>query len=1073
MSRDARLEPQTSTQSTAAQTTGQPDQATEGASRDKSAALRTLDYDSQLAALTPAENIKSERTVDHHDGQYEGRWSENKRTVETREEGHGMTREETAKRSQTVGSGGLSQSTSRSETIKSGDGSLVRSEGSSAKVGKGGLAFGESQSTTYSDGETERSMSSSSQTKVGLSGASRSHESSVTGADGVTVADSRSHGVTRGDGRLGVTRTVARTVTRPGEKKEPRPDRPFEKADGHDSEVSTSSSSSRGIIAGKDGVGAYAETERSTERTFQNGVKTGAIGGLSGNVVVDVVEVSKEPPTYQVKVSVALGASLSGSLGYGGAGAKASGSASASMVVKKTLSAEATAAYVASLRRANAGEGAQRKDELGVIATGVTQGWSAARAVYDTMGGRGDVLAEGDSIEMSGEVEGGLKGSLKGDVGGIGLGVDVGMSSTASTSTTIEKKDGKLEVAKEAGRQDKQSGGLSVGLGIVKGGMSASTTRVSKRGLRIVLNPAAPKFAEQQRELMAATSDEALESFAKKWPDLVQGSSETEGQSGQNGASLGVGPAEATLGFSHGHTETVDKDKDGNVVGRTMDGQNTGSMSIGAFGYKVEASSKERALATVDKDGKASLDVSETRTDTDPIAFLSSLPGCGDKESAEDKAKRDGETGLLGKLAGQSKDKPKTTTQNVSGVRLSSDELMMLQAAAKDPVSWMKRCPSPRLMTDWGKARLEVIAAGDDQAKVARALTTFVGKDGHGRDEVLQSAAGHLGIGARYELPPGLAHLSSAHKNLIVDDPVRALDQMVADKGIEKATTAGRAVLAQLEGFITTLHANGHKFEEAGRHAEMLSRATDRKAQVEAFVRRVSGGKEADPRVRYNDVLLACQSMKAREDELFAAIAGRLSGHASMRDLIANGEDIRGLRELHAVWGPKYEELAGLAEEHKLGAGIYFKYQPDRERFQRALTGAPGQATEHKEAPAKKAAAKKPAVTRAPSDPVGASKAAVEKKEQGQASAIQLRVPSARNKAHHLGNKLFTALGKNRVAMGIDAHNRGMAKLRSADRMFERLAAATTADWNSYGFAAMQDYEAAAACFSEGMARVA
>lgn len=1052
--------------------------AKEEAGRERAAAAKTQDYDAQVTALMPAENIKRERVVDHHDGQYEGRWSQNQRTIETTEEGHGAVRKAKEGRTQTVSGAGLSQSTSLSETFtQEGEkGELKRSESSSASVGKGGVSFGEKRSTSYSDGETERSMSESSQTKVGPSGASRSTETSVTGADGVTVADSASRGIARGDGRLGVTRTVGRTITRPGEKKEPREDRPFEKAESQDTEVSTSASSSRGIIAGKDGVGAYAEAERSTERTFGNGVKTGAVGGLSGNVVVDVVEVSKEPASYQVKVSVALGASLGGSVGYGGAGAKASGSASATMVVKKTMSAEATKAYVESLRRANAGEGPQRKDELGVIATGVTQGWSAARAVYDTLGGRGDVLADGDSIEMSGEVEGGLSGSLKGDVGGVGLGVNLGMSSTASTSTTVEKKGAELHVGKEVGRQDKRSGGLSVGLGIVKGGMSASTTRVSKRGLRIELNPADPKFAEQQRELMAATSDEALAAFAKKWPALVQGSSETEGQTAQQGASLGVGPVEGALGYSHGHTETVEKDKDGAVVGRTLDGQNTGSMSIGAFGYKVEASSKERALATVDKDGRASLDVSETRTDTDPLAFLSSLPGCGDKESAEDKAKKDAEVGFLGRLAGQGKDKPKTTVQNVSGVRLQSEELTVLQAAARDKKAWMDRCPSPRLMGDWAKARLEVIAAGDDQAKVARALTTFVGKDGHGRDEVLQSAAESAGVGSRYELPPGLAHLSGTHQNLIANDPVRPLEVLLKEKGAEKAATAGRAALTQVEGFITTVHANGDKFEHAGRHAEMMSRATDRKAQLEAFVRKVSGGSEkADPRVRYNDVLLVCQSMKAREESLFAAIAGRLAGHASMRDLIANGEDIKALRELHAAWGPKYEELAGLAEAHGLGVGIYFKYQPDKERFQGAVAGKVGQATERTEAAARaqKAAKAKPVVARAPANPLAASRAEVDQKEAGQASAVRLRVPSVRNKAHHLGNKLFSALGKNRVAMGIDAHNRGMAKLRTADRLFERLAAATTADWNSYGFAAAQDYEAAAVCFSEGLARVA
>jgi hypothetical protein len=56
--------------------------------------------------------------------------------------------------------------------------------------------------------------------------------------------------------------------------------------------------------------------------------------------------------------------------------------------------------------------------------------------------------------------------------------------------------------------------------------------------------------------------------------------------------------------------------------------------------------------------------------------------------------------------------------------------------------------------------------------------------------------------------------------------------------------------------------------------------------------------------------------------------------------------------------------------------------------------------------------------------------------------------------------------------MAIDAHNRGMEKYNSANSYFNRIPKnASVDDWNAYGYAALQDYEAAIRCFQEGLAR--
>jgi hypothetical protein len=102
---------------------------------------------------------------------------------------------------------------------------------------------------------------------------------------------------------------------------------------------------------------------------------------------------------------------------------------------------------------------------------------------------------------------------------------------------------------------------------------------------------------------------------------------------------------------------------------------------------------------------------------------------------------------------------------------------------------------------------------------------------------------------------------------------------------------------------------------------------------------------------------------------------------------------------------------------------------------------------------------------------VGESSKQLDKVMASNASSIQSRIGPAKNRAYGSGNRLFAELAKDRKPAAVDAHNRGMEKLHSADDQMAKIPKnAEDLDYVSYGELALQDYNAAMACFKEGLA---
>jgi hypothetical protein len=257
--------------------------------------------------------------------------------------------------------------------------------------------------------------------------------------------------------------------------------------------------------------------------------------------------------------------------------------------------------------------------------------------------------------------------------------------------------------------------------------------------------------------------------------------------------------------------------------------------------------------------------------------------------------------------------------------------------------------------------------------------------------------------------------------------------------------------------------------------AEMLAAINSRKDKINTKLRVLKGGKadelsKDDKLKKYNDYLDNCTRFKNTENDCFAKIEKTYKdGKPNLDEVIANAKLIKQVRDLHALWQPQYDEMAALAQENGFGKDIYWKYKPDRERFNRAAeSGNPGAATEAKpETQDKRKKAPPPVASK---DPVGDAQREMEKNREATTKGIEAQLPVAKNKAYGAGNRLFAWYQTDKRPAAGDAHNRGMKVLKRADGNAAKVKPGSKEDLESYGYIAIEDYVQAAKIFAEGLA---
>jgi len=1045
-------------------------------------------------ALTPAKSneilarqnayVKTDTTVevDNHDSDLEKKRTENKKTTVTSSYDKGQaatdTHEETAK----VGLGGYNKAKTDRHDVVGADGSKASTiSGTATNLGPSGVSYEKSKADSAETADGKKSgTSSKTSVNVGPGGASYGTTRTETNGEEEKTKASKV-GIERGEGKLGVAADLSSgTKNAAGESK-------------------NSGSIKGGVVAGKDGTGVFGAAEGKHENTTTGGFKTGAVAGLTGGATCNVTEVKgTDPVQYDIVISITLGAKAGLSTGYGKeggagkAGVSVSGEASGTFTRSHRMTAAEATAYVERLKASNGGSAAGPEKEMAVLAALAARGQDAAREVAEgakAAAGSAEALekmAEGDKVGVSTEVKGGAAG--KASVGGFGG--EAGYETSHTNEVSIEKKgDGKVEYGKKVGDADKGSLGATASIGVVEGGIGFSRTSKSAHGYKFLLDPKDPHFdagspqfvagyASVVAELGAANTQAALDAFAAKYGWTVTERSEVKGEGSGDKASVGIGPVKAGMTSNASIEEETTRDAAGNVTGKTVTGTSGGGASVEApLIGSVSGSVQDTAVAKIDGEGHASLDVSETVKETDAAKKLGAVVPF----SGADKPQKS----TLQKVTGGG-EKPDTDTTHVEGIGANGGDLAALAWAAAHG-EWMKHCPKPRLRDDWAEAGREVVAGGCTEAACATALAKFVGKGGPGREEVVDEAIRYgTGGGSRYEFPEGLGHLRAPYAEL-TGNLAAKIDAVVGKEGAAKGIETAKVLMSRIDSMQAEIRNNQAKFENVSRYGEMIDTLTKRKTEVEGKVRTLNGGKpdeltHEEWKARYNQLLSDCTDFKNQESNFFEKMndaykPGALDklfgsdGSASLGETIEIEKYRSQLRELYARWNPKYAEMAGIAQEHDFGKDIYWKYKPDNARWQRASGGKPGAATEAQRE-SRDLKKKKETIVRAPADPVGDGAREVKKMQAASASGIQAQVPNARNRAAGAGNRLYKKIQGNGIALAIDAHNRGMKKLNSANKTFARIPKnASEDDWNSYGYIALEDFNAAKACFDEGLAK--
>ncbi|MFO0750537.1 MAG: hypothetical protein U1F43_33440 [Myxococcota bacterium] len=870
-------------------------------------------------------------------------------TESNRRTSEGASRTDASTTTTEIGLTGGSVARSDSQTEVKGEATRKKTDTTKDEVD---LAKGNYARTTTRRDETavadKKSGTSTAQTTtVGVGGASYSKtDTTFSGKDGKdSVARTTTGGVTRGDGKLGTSTTVSEKKTQ-GE-----------------AESSVSSTTNKGLIAGKDGVGGYANKETSASKKTASGLECSGKAAAGGRASYNIVKIpGSSPPAYRIQTSITLDASLSASAG-GSKGDPKSDKPSGSFALRGDLSAsitasfgakldeEATAAWKEQLAAAEGGAGSGRQEHQ-IIATGVTQGWGAARDLYERMRGGGGVTAnlkdgESAAIKVDGKAGVGIDASGKGY--GASIGVSGGYGKTTSVEGEVQRNGDTTTTTLKVSDGTEASGSIKVGSGPASFKLGGKTTQSSGTGYKFNIKDDTPGADALRAELETLHTQAEIEAFAKAHPELVSERTKTKGQGTETSQGIAVGPADATLtsggSTNEEHVEAYDPETGTyKKVSDTYSGESHVGGKVKLGPVELGSNRKEELTSTVrtvkDEAGNdkqvATGDLKDDRSESSPDV-AGSVEGLTDKP--------------LGKLFGSDPLLKQEEKKDVSGVFLSDADFERIMQLAKDPHAWKKGFSRVANGDDWEACRREVLAAGNDKELVAKALAKFMGGGQHDRTvnvkELIGADVG--GGGGRYELPDGLADLKGTYLRLVVNDPRPGIQSLASQGKVPEAAEQADTAAREVESMFNRVNAHGAEFKDGNIHAEMLGRMGKRQVELQNLatqLRATASGKNVSQDAldkvgavrKYNMDLDLCRSYSETEDRLFAKLGELWDGTTGQTP-----EQVKLVNELRAnikLWKPVYANMAMIAETWHIGdAKIYARYQPDEARTQMAYAG--------------------------------------------------------------------------------------------------------------------------------------
>ncbi|MEV4014132.1 DUF4157 domain-containing protein [Nonomuraea angiospora] len=718
----------------------------------------------------------------------------------------------------------------------------------------------------------------------------------------------------------------------------------------------TGRQASAGIVAGPEGFGGQGAASAQRTTAYGNGFTTTRSIAGDARVVVKATRVeATEPPSYQLMVTVTIGAS--GTVG-GGAGRKGTASASLSVTGSVTgtfvhrFSEGETRRYLGDLARDGSGGAEQELRIVNLVARGSVDD---ARQLLTTLAAplsaaEAARLGEGDQASL--EAKKGIGGSL--GVSGAGrspVGAEVSYSRSRSLKRTVARRGGAVLVTVEVVSETAKSIGASGSPGAVSGGLGYGRTTSEDRAVTFRLNPGDPDYQTRFDRILAVDGAAELTALAAADPTRVAGAESGTGWSTTLTPKAGVAGLEASISTTHAYAEKTVVDETG--THKLFSGATAGALKAGAAsGPQLEYRTEQAVTAAVGPGDKATGDVSTTTSETDLGASARALASAADQSPIASALK----------LATGGSKLPQSRTE-VIGMKLSDDDFATIASISREPGRW-NRAFRGRIASfqDWQRLGRRIAAGGGDREAMSRALAEYASAN-DGASDAVQAVVrpqGQAEGGVRYDWPAELAKEREAFETIVVGDRVAQLKARAAAGAFEEAQAGLKADNLRLDKAARAITAASEQFTDVAAVAEMLRRIGDRQTEIRAELGRLKAAlapapaqketvgpppaaardaeadamKERNARIR--SLIPAMLTLRDQERAVFAEVRKELEHPPWYRgpDVISVIQSLNRLKPVYTQWDPLVDRLREVFRERGEDGSRADAYAPDRKTYE-------------------------------------------------------------------------------------------------------------------------------------------
>jgi type II secretory pathway component PulJ len=505
-------------------------------------------------ATSTATSVDTSRGVNAAAGDLAVSSSRTTKRVET-DEASGITASSTQRRQVSAGTGGISQTTERSEQV---DNTLAKTS-TTRGVTRGGGAIGAGSATTKTVGEVDAEgnlvKGTATTTSGGINVIAGPGQAGVGGKLGVESKQARGNGVTTGqsvtlDGKVLVT---------------------------------------------------CQEVEGSSPPTYRVGLSINLGGGLTVSTNAEKKSVEANPAAATGGIAISASGSLSGSFTH----LMSEQQTVAYLNAVRSHTNDGAHRELAVIALAAKGAIEQARLLLNEIRS-VTGSAASAKN-----------LQEGETVVLNASGSTGVTGNLGASRrGGSSVGIKLGYTRGGSIGRTVSRENGKIVVKVDVLSESTGSAGVTGGFGVASAGLSGTAGTLAGQSVTFALDPSEARFDTIFASIEATDDIQKLRQLSEANKNLVTSSTVTIGKSGSTTSSAGVAGAGIEFEDASSLTESRTVDKKGTTVQVTGTSSVGGKVSL-PVGPAVTTKSTDTFTGKVGTDNKATGDASTTTSESD------------------------------------------------------------------------------------------------------------------------------------------------------------------------------------------------------------------------------------------------------------------------------------------------------------------------------------------------------------------------------------------------------------------------------------------------------------------------